>query len=275
MKKLFTVLLVLLLVFIAFLAFRTLTFSSRQHSVSPVPKTAVSDSAKFHLAKAIRIKTISPEDPQDFDSVAFHQFRNFLQKTYPLTQEKLAPKVINEFSLLYKWQGSDTRLKPVILMGHLDVVPVAEETLKEWKATPFGGEIKHGHIWGRGAIDDKMSIIGILEATEMLLKQGFQPKRTIYLAFGHDEEVGGKYGAQAIVKHLQTENIQAEFVVCHHPKTGSRPGNRRSVDRNFGERIYLAGTYGQRGRRPFFHAAKRNGHRCNFPGNIQAPAKTI
>src|SRR5688572_4486327 len=212
MKKLLLALALFLLIFIAFLAFRTFTFKSRQLPIAPIAKIAVSDSAKFHLSQAIQIKTISPEDPADFDSVQFYKFREFLRNTYPLTQQKLRPKTVKEFSLLYKWQGSDTSLKPVILMGHLDVVPVAEESLKDWKAAPFGGEIKAGNIWGRGAIDDKMSVIGILEATEMLLKQNFQPKRTIYLAFGHDEEVGGK-GARAIVKELQTQNVQAEFVL--------------------------------------------------------------
>ncbi|KAA9340674.1 M20 family peptidase [Adhaeribacter soli] len=213
MKKLLLSLLVFLLLFIAFLVIRTVTFRSRQLQVAALPKVPVSDSAKFHLAEAIRIRTISPEDPAAFDSTAFYRFREFLRKTYPLSEQRLQPKTINKFSLLYKWEGSDAGLKPVILMGHLDVVPVAEESLKDWKAAPFGGEIKDGYIWGRGAIDDKMSVIGILEATEKLLEQGFQPKRTLYLAFGHDEEIGGRNGAQAIVKHLQTENVKAEFVL--------------------------------------------------------------
>lgn len=212
MKKILLALALFLLFAIAFLAFRTFTFKSKQLEVAAVPKPAIPDSAKFHLSQAIQIKTISPEDPADFDSAAFRQFNLFLQRTYSLAWQKLAPVTIREFSLLFKWQGSDPGLKPVILMGHSDVVPVAEESLKDWQASPFGGEIRNGNIWGRGTIDDKMSVIGILEATEMLLKQGFQPKRTIYLAFGHDEEVGGK-GAQAIVKELQTQNIKAEFVL--------------------------------------------------------------
>lgn len=212
MKKFLLALGLLLLLFLAFLAFRTVTFKSRQLAIAPVEKTEISDSAKFHLSQAIQIKTVSPENPSDFDSAQFQNFLQFLQQTYPLAQEKLAPKRFRDFSLLYKWQGSETNLKPVILMGHLDVVPVAEESIKDWQAAPFGGEIKNGSIWGRGAIDDKMSVIGILEAVEMLLKQGFQPKRTIYLAFGHDEEVGGK-GARTIVKELQAQDVQAEFVL--------------------------------------------------------------
>ena len=213
MKKILLALLLFIAIIIAFLGFRTLKFNSRQVHFAAIQKSQVTYSAKYHLSQAIQIKTISPENPPDFDSAAFTQFREFLERTYPITQAKLQPKTINNFSLLYKWQGSDASLKPVILMGHLDVVPVAEESLKDWKAKPFGGEIKHGIIYGRGAIDDKMSVIGILEATEMLLKQGFTPKRTIYLAFGHDEETAGKKAAQAIVKYLQNQHVKAEFVI--------------------------------------------------------------
>lgn len=212
MKKILLLLALLLLIFLAFLAFRTVTFQSRQLAVSPVAKIAVPDSARFRLSRALQFPTISPEDPATFDSAAFYNFQAFLRRAYPLAQAHLNPQTINGFSLLYHWPGSDPTLKPVILLGHLDVVPVAEESLTDWKAAPFGGAIKNGAIWGRGAIDDKMSVIGILEAVEILLQQDFRPKRTVYLAFGHDEEVGGK-GAQAMVKELQTQNIQAEFVL--------------------------------------------------------------
>src|SRR6187402_1600890 len=95
MKKILLAFVLFLLIFIAFLAFRTFTFKSRQLSVTPISKIAISDSAKFHLSQAIQIKTISPEDPVDFDSAAFYQLQEFLKKTYPITQEKLAPKTIN------------------------------------------------------------------------------------------------------------------------------------------------------------------------------------
>src|SRR5687768_12493552 len=111
MKKLLLALALFLFIFIAFLAFRTFTFKSRQFPIAPIAKIAVSDSAKFHLSQAIQIKTISPEDPADFDSVQFYKFREFLRNTYPLTQQKLTPKTVQEFSLLYKWQGSDASLK--------------------------------------------------------------------------------------------------------------------------------------------------------------------
>jgi carboxypeptidase PM20D1 len=76
----------------------------------------------------------------------------------------------------------------------MDVVPVEAATEAQWAYPPFEGVIADGHIWGRGAMDDKSSVLGILEAAEILLAEGFQPRRTVYLAFGHDEEIGGKAG---------------------------------------------------------------------------------
>lgn len=67
-------------------------------------------------------------------------------------------------------------------------------------------------IWGRGTIDDKGCVVSIMESVEHLLKSGFTPERTIYLSFGHDEEVGGK-GVQAIAAYLKSQNVEAEFVL--------------------------------------------------------------
>lgn len=213
MKKILLAILALILIVAGYILFNTFTFPSKQISVEPAPEREIPASAKEHLAKALSIRTISNENPQDFDSAAFYQFREFVKNTYPLADSLLEVTYINEFSLVFKWQGSDPSLKPVILMGHLDVVPVATENLKKWTEDPFAGNIKDGIIWGRGAIDDKISVIGNLEAAELLLKEGFKPQRTIYLCYGHDEELGGLNGAVAIVKHLKEKGVEAEFVL--------------------------------------------------------------
>ena len=90
-------------------------------------------------------------------------------------------------------------------MAHLDVVPVIEENLTDWKQPPFDGKVVNDTLWGRGAIDDKIGVIGLLEATERLLKEGYKPERTLYLSFGHDEEIGGLKGAKVIVEHLKAQ----------------------------------------------------------------------
>lgn len=80
-------------------------------------------------------------------------------------------------------------------LGHLDVVPVEAGTESKWKHPPFSGVVADNFVWSRGALDDKASVVAILEAVEWLIGQGFEPKRTVYLAFGHDEELGGFSGA--------------------------------------------------------------------------------
>lgn len=212
-KKILSFIIFILVFSVAYLLFKTLTFSSKQINYKAIEKIEISDSAIYHLSKAIKIKTISPENPVDFDSAQFVQFSDFLSATYPFIEKNLIKKTINQFSYIYKWQGTDDHLKPVILIAHSDVVPVAEEDMSEWTYPPFSGEIADGVLWGRGAMDDKVSMIGILEAVEHLLSEEFKPERTIYLAFGHDEEIAGQNGAQSIVNFLKQEEIQAEFVL--------------------------------------------------------------
>ncbi len=215
-KKIFLFALLALLIFVVYLIVNTLTFNSLQDH-SPVNNTTVSlqvdPDAIGHLSKAINIETVSPENESDFDSVQFRNFRSFLEETYPLTDSILVKQVFNEFSYLYKWEGTDPDLKPIALMGHTDVVPVIEENLADWKQEPFSGKIVNDTIWGRGTMDDKAGVIGIMESVEMLLKEGYQPRRTVYLAFGHDEEVGGFRGMKEITEHLGTESVEFEFVV--------------------------------------------------------------
>ncbi|WP_186755869.1 M20 family peptidase [Echinicola salinicaeni] len=211
-----TILLLLLSAFCVFLAivlFNTFTFQSKQIASSPVEKIVIEPLSIENFSKAIQIKTVSPENELDFDSLQFQEFAEYLTSTYPLTDSLLKKKTFNSYSFLYKWQGTDSTLKPIILMGHLDVVPVIPENLADWREDPFGGEIINDTIWGRGTIDDKVGVIGIMEATEYLIKSDFQPQRSIYLAFGHDEEVGGQKGAKSIADYLENQNIKAEFVL--------------------------------------------------------------
>ena len=98
-------------------------------------------------------------------------------------------------------------------MAHQDVVPVESGTETVWSEPPFEGVVKDGYIYGRGTVDDKGSMIALLEATEMLLKQGVQPQRTLYLVFGHDEELGGRQGAKAIAKVLESKGVHLQFVL--------------------------------------------------------------
>ena len=93
--------------------------------------------------------------------------------------------------------GSDPALNPVVLMGQMDVVPVVPGTEEDWTYAPFSGHVDDTYIWGRGAIDMKDQVAGILEAVEYALAHGWQHARTLLLAFGQDEETT-QYGAGSI-----------------------------------------------------------------------------
>jgi len=161
-----------------------------------------SDAAVERFAAAIRIPTISFETVEETDTTQFLALHDHFEAVYPRVHESLTRELIGDLSLLFTWEGSDPTLEPVVLMGHLDVVPVIPGTEEDWTHDAFGGVVADGYVWGRGTMDDKISVVAVLEAVELLLADEFQPRRTIYLAFGHDEEVGGPLGAGAIADLL-------------------------------------------------------------------------
>ena len=200
-----------LLLLIGILLFNTFTFPSKQLEVEAHSPRAVPQNLIEHLQEAVRIPTIS--DPSQMDSSVFYQFNDWLKISFPLVDSLLAHQVVNEFSHLYHWQGKDTNLEPILLMAHLDVVPIEEETKDQWKEAPFAGLIKDGNLWGRGTLDDKLNVVGILEAVELMLEHRYRPERSVYLAFGHDEEIGGRSGAVAMAKILEAQGLQFAFAL--------------------------------------------------------------
>jgi carboxypeptidase PM20D1 len=214
LRLLFVLAVVALIVLSGVMLYRTWRYPSRQLQTSPAPDVTLDANATAgHLAQALRFQTVSYADPAQFKSEEFVNLRNFLEQTYPRTHATLTHEVVNNYSLLYKWAGQDASLKPILLMGHMDVVPIEPGTEGQWTYPPFEGRIADGYVWGRGALDDKAAVVGLLEAVEQLLREGYQPKRTVYLAFGHDEEVGGPNGATAIAELLQTRGVEFEYVL--------------------------------------------------------------
>jgi carboxypeptidase PM20D1 len=213
MRKALSLIIFIIVAIVAYLTIKTMRFASRQEKYEAAEELQIGGEAVNHLAGAVRIKTISHQDPQEFDSTAFYAFGKFVKETYPLVNESLDLTVINEFSMLYRWKGENISADPIILTAHLDVVPVPQEDLDSWTKPPFDGVISNGILWGRGTMDDKVSVVGILEAVELLINEGFKPARTIYLAFGHDEEIGGLMGAQSIVQHLKDLGVKPAFVL--------------------------------------------------------------
>lgn len=205
---------VLVIMVAAVVVFRAYATGSRQLAVPPVAVAAVDAKATAErLGGAVRFKTISFDDKPDASAEAFLGLHDYLTQQFPRVHRTLKLEKVGQYSLLYTWQGSDPSLKPVMLMAHQDVVPVAPGTEKNWLHDPFGGEIADGFVWGRGSWDDKSNLLAVLEALEMLLAGGASPKRTIIVASGHDEEAGGTRGAQAIAALLKARGTELEFVL--------------------------------------------------------------
>jgi carboxypeptidase PM20D1 len=203
----------LILLLLGILILRTLTLSPPTRSPTPPLYIAPRKGELTRLQRFLTFPTISPQNLEEFDPVPFQRAKAFLSQEFPLLHRYLKLETFHEHTLLYKWEGKDPQAPPLVLMGHLDVVPVPPETLSEWKYPPFSGTLAEGYIWGRGALDDKSSVLAICEAVEALLAEGFQPDRTIFLAFGHDEEIGGTRGARAIAERFQKDRIQPLLVL--------------------------------------------------------------
>ena len=165
-----------------------------------------------NLSEAIKYKTISYQNSILPDPIHFLSFHKFLERTYTTIFNTLDKTVFSNYSILLKWSGeSNSPHNPILLMAHMDVVPI--ESPEDWTHPPFSGTIDDRYIWGRGAIDDKSSLIAILESIEYLLESGFIPNRDIYIAFGHDEENTGKYGNLLISEYLSNQGIYFDMVL--------------------------------------------------------------
>ena len=138
------------------------------------------------------------------DSLPFDQLHAYLRRTFPRVYRQLKIQTVNHYGLLYEWRGTDPARLPLLLLAHQDVVPVLPGTAGQWTRPPFAGQLAGGYLYGRGALDDKLNLLGQLEAVEALLRAGYQPRRTVLLlAFGHDEETQGRRGAAALAALIQ------------------------------------------------------------------------
>lgn len=207
-------LLFIIVVFIAIILVRTAQYPINTHDPEPYPLTKIDgEEVAQHIGLAIQMKTINNVDPDKVDPIPFKGLHKLISTLYPEVEEHLKREVIGNYSLLYTWEGSDPHLDPIMLTAHMDVVPANEEPDSGWEYPPFSGTVADGYVWGRGAIDCKGVMIGILEAVNYLLKIGFQPKRTVYLAFGEDEEVSGSRGAAQIAQTLKDRNVRLSFLL--------------------------------------------------------------
>ena len=227
----------LLAILIVVLVVRTFMYGGVPAAIQsvdlPEPPAVSADTAAQHLSEAIQFRTITvaPGDPRPGQEGPWLDLQAWLEETYPAFHAAADKETVpGGLTLLYTWQGSHASLDPLLLMAHQDVVPVNIGTEGDWDAPPFSGAIQDGYVYGRGAIDDKGSLVGIMEALDALARDGFEPQRTILVQLGHDEEISGS-GAEAGIALLKERGVspvmaldEGFMVLETNPVTGGTLG---------------------------------------------------
>ena len=197
-------------------AVRTATYSPPGAATTAVTLASAAPvdprSAARHLSEAVRIRTVSHQDRNDNDRAEFERFLGWLQATYPAAHQAMSRELVADLTPVYTWTGSDPTLPPFVLMAHYDVVPVTPGTEADWKHPPFDGAIAGDAVWGRGTVDDKGTLVAIFEAVEALASSGFQPRRSVLILSGHDEEAGGS-GARTVAEMWRSRGIRPWFAL--------------------------------------------------------------
>ena len=167
------------------------------------------------LSDAIKIKTISNYDRELVDWNEFDKFHAFLEERFPLVHKTMTKTKVADASLVFEWTGSDPSLDGIAMLAHQDVVPITAGTEGDWEHEPFSGYNDGEFIWGRGAMDMKNHLIAVMECMEELINEGYQPKRSIFICLGHNEEVvaAPDNGAKQIAAYLKEKGVHLEAVL--------------------------------------------------------------
>lgn len=199
----------LLVIFFAVILIRTFMFKKKP-SVETFDNEEVFDKDTIieNLRTLVRFKTVSYRDHTLEDDKEFEGLIASLPTLYPNVYEKCEFTQLPDRALLFRWQGKTTS-KPTVLMAHYDVVPVNEEM---WDKPAFEAILEDGVVWGRGTLDTKVTINGVLSAADHLIAQGFTPQDDIYFAFSGGEEINGD-GAKNIVDYFEENGIELSLVV--------------------------------------------------------------
>ena len=165
------------------------------------------------FVEAIRIPTESFYDHSENDLKQYKRFQEYLTNAFPAFHETAERFVLSEYGVIYKWAGKydehSTEHPPVLLTAHYDVVPADES---KWTHPPYEAKIDSGYIWGRGTLDTKNTLMASLEAAETLCSDGFTPERTIFFAFGGDEETTGRMGACRSAEWFKEKRITFDWM---------------------------------------------------------------
>lgn len=201
--------LVLLVVFVAILLVRTLLFVPKE--LPPVQQDTITvDREKIvnDMIFMIQCKTVSNRDDALVDWGEYTKFQELLRERFPLVHQHCTLEHVGKTGLLYHWQGKSAQ-EPSVCMAHYDVVPIDEEG---WDKPAFEGILEDGYIWGRGTLDTKGTLCGVMEAAEQLLSEGYVPAHDVYFSFSGEEEIDGD-SCKEIVRYLEQHGIRPALVL--------------------------------------------------------------
>ena len=152
------------------------------------------------LQEMVKVETVFVRGEENPDK--FRKLHKVIEELFP-NVFKECEKIDIDGNLLVKWKGKNSKLDPIILISHLDVVPAEGE----WKYPPYSGTIVDGKIYGRGTGDVKCNVMCFYQAVEELIKDGYKPECDVYLGSSCTEEIGGD-GAPKIVDWFKKQNIR-------------------------------------------------------------------
>jgi carboxypeptidase PM20D1 len=259
MKKFLFLILLLVGILIAVVVVKTIThpFATLADNQQVPVKVPISEMVVRRFANGLTYQTISYIDSVENNFAVYDSFLVYLNEQYPRVFERLEKTVINKYQIVLRWKGSNESLKPILFMSHYDVVhpgphdyehddeysgqnmfdlhdeelPLPMEEFTNWEQPPFGGVVKNGRIYGRGAIDMKSVLFALLESVDALLAQGTTPERDIYIALNPDEEVGGLRGAAKMAEYFKDKGMQFEAIFDEGGIIAT-PGTAEGINQN-------------------------------------------
>lgn len=198
-----------ILIFLVVILYRTLRFKPEPEAPVKAERiTLKEEKIVADMVDMIRCKTVSYHEEALVDRTEFAKFEALLQERFPEITAACSLEKLGQTGLLYYLPGKSDE-KPSVMMAHYDVVPIEEAG---WDKPAFEGIVEDGYIWGRGTLDTKGTLCGVMEALEELLSQGYVPENDLYLSFSGDEETSGD-SCPAIVSYLEKRGIKPAIVV--------------------------------------------------------------
>lgn len=199
----------LILIFIGILGGKALLFKPTVGEALAAESSEKDERAiAGRLSQMIQVETVSYNDESRIDIDRFEAFGRLLETLYPGIHKTCEISRHGKTGILYKWKGKRDQ-DVTVLMSHYDVVPCNEDL---WTKPPFSGQVDDDFVWGRGTLDTKGTLCGIMEAAEALIGQGFVPENDLYFSFSGDEEISGP-SAPAIVAYLKSKGIEPALVL--------------------------------------------------------------